>query len=75
MKTAKQILRFTIAAALSIVLLGCSFNVTTAKIEDAIMTNSIDENGAPGEEVVSYSADAATLYASAKVRNAPDNTK
>lgn len=75
MKTAKQILRFTIAAALSIFLLGCSFNVTTAKIEDAIMTNSIDENGVPGDEVVSYPADAATLFASAKVRNAPDNTK
>ena len=75
MKTAKQILRITMAAALSIFLLGCSFNVTTAKVEDAIMTNSIDENGVPGEEVVSYPADTETLYASAKIRNAPDNTK
>ena len=75
MKTGKQVLRITIAAAMSIFLLGCSFNVTTAKVEDAIMTTSIDENGTPGEEVVSYPADATTLYASAKIRNAPDNTK
>ncbi|MEA4869721.1 MAG: PsbP-related protein [Christensenella sp.] len=75
MKTAKQILRYTIVAALSVFLLGCSFNFTTAKIEDAIMTNSIDENGIPGEEVVSFPADSAILYTSAKVRNAPDNTK
>ena len=75
MKTRKQVLRIAIAAAMSIFLLGCSFNVTTAKVEDAMMTTSIDENGAPGEEVVSYPADAAMLYASAKIRNAPDNTK
>ena len=54
---------------------GCSFSVSTAKITDAIMTDSIDDNGIPGNTVTSYPADAGTFYTSAKIRNAPDNTK
>jgi hypothetical protein len=75
MKTNKRILMITLALALAVFTVGCSFSVSTAKIEDAIMTNSVDADGKPGEEVVSFTADAAMLYTSAKIRNAPDNTQ
>lgn len=75
MKTTKRIFLIATAAALAIFSLGCSFNVTTAKIDDAIMTTNLDDNGAPVDEVVSYPTDAAMLYTSAKILNAPDNTQ
>ena len=71
----KRILLIAVAALLAIFTVGCSFSVSTAKIQDAIMTNSVDADGKPGEEVVSFPADAAVLYTSAKLMNAPDNTK
>jgi len=64
-----------VALALVVFATGCSFSVSTANIQDAIMTNSIDAEGKPGEEVVSFTADAAMLYTSAKLMNAPDNTQ
>ena len=75
MKTTNRFILIAAAVMLAIFTVGCSFSATTAKIEDAIMTDSIDAEGKPGEEVVSYPADAQTLYASAKIKNAPDNTK
>jgi len=75
MNTNKRILIFAITALLAIGLLGCSFSVSTANIEDAIMTDSIDGEGKPGNTVTSYAADAGVFYTSAKLRNAPDNTK
>lgn len=74
MKSNKHIVIVAFALALALFAAACSFSVSTAKIEDAIMTTYIDAEGKPGEEVVSYPADAAMLYASAKLRNAPDNT-
>ncbi len=47
----------------------------TAQIADAIMTDSIDANGMPGNTVTSFSGDASILYTSAKILNAPNNTK
>lgn len=71
----KRVLLIAVAALLAVFTVGCSFSVSTAKIEDAIMTNTVDADGKPGEEVVSFPADAAVLYTSAKLMNAPDNTK
>lgn len=64
-----------VALALAVFATGCSFSFSTAKIEDAIMTNSIDADGKPGEAVASFATDAAILYTSAKIMNAPDNTQ
>ena len=75
MKTRKRFLLIALAAALAVFTVGCSFSFSTAKIEDAIMTDSIDSEGKPGEEVVSYPADVQTIYTSAKIMNAPDNTQ
>ncbi|NLI54286.1 MAG: hypothetical protein GX417_08150 [Clostridiales bacterium] len=75
MKISKRILLFAVVAMLAVFTVGCSFSFSTAKIEDAIMTNSIDDKGMPGEEVVSYTTDATVLYTSAKIRNAPDHTQ
>ena len=71
----KRVLLIAVAALLAIFAVGCSFSASTAKIADAIMTNSVDADGKPGEEVVSFPADAAILYTSAKLMNAPDNTQ
>lgn len=75
MKNNKRLFLMILVAALAVFAVGCSFSATTAKVEDAIMTTSIDSDGVPGDQVVSYTADASMLYASAKIRNAPDNTK
>ena len=58
-KMRKRILLIAVAALLAIFTVGCSFSVSTAKIQDAIMTNTVDADGKPGEEVVSFPADAA----------------
>lgn len=75
MKSNKRIAIIAVALALAIFATACSFSVSTANITDAIMTNSIDAEGKPGETVTSYSQDADMLYVSAKLRNAPDNTQ
>ena len=75
MNTNKRTLIFILIALLAISVLGCSFSVSTAKVEDAIMTDSIDDSGKPVNTVTSYPADAGVFYTSAKLRNAPDNTK
>lgn len=73
MKHTKKVLCLLAAIIFALSAASCSF--TTAKVEEAMMTDTIDENGAPGSEVTSYEADAAMLYASAKLMNAPDNTQ
>ena len=75
MKSNKRFAIIAVALALALFATACSFSVSTANIQDAIMTNSIDADGKPGEEVVSFPADASVLYVSAKLRNAPDNTQ
>jgi len=75
MKSNKRIAIVAIAMALALLATACSFSVSTANIQDAIMTNSIDAEGKPGATVTSYTPDAAGLYVSAKLRNAPDNTQ
>lgn len=75
MNTQKRILFIAIAALVAVCSFGCSFSVTTAKIADAIMTDSIDANGMPGNTVTYYPSNADMLYTSAKILNAPDNTK
>lgn len=75
MKNMKKFTLIAVAALLAIFTVGCSFNFSTAKIENAIMTDSVDAEGKPGEEVVSYPADAQTLFTSAKLMSAPDNTQ
>ncbi len=75
MKTKKQILLVAVAVLLAVFAVGCSFSVSTAKIDSAIMTDSIDSQGKPGNEVTSYSADTMSLYTSAVIRNAPDHTQ
>ena len=75
MKPRKHLIWMVLALALAAFAVGCSFSVSTAKIQDAIMTTSIDAEGKPGDAVTSYPADAEMLYTSAKIRNAPDNTK
>lgn len=75
MKTQKSVLLIAVAVLMALVSVGCSFSVTTAKIADAIMTDSIDANGMPGNTVTTYPANAEMLYTSAKILNAPDNTK
>lgn len=74
MKIKKSILLIA-AVMLAVFTVGCSFSFSTAKIEDAIMTNSVDADGKPGEEVVSFPADVQTIYTSALLKNAPDNTQ
>ena len=64
-----------VALALAVFATGCSFSFSTAKIEDAIMTESIDAEGKPGATVTTYTPDAENLFASAILRNAPDNTQ
>jgi len=75
MNTSKRILILVMSVLLVIGVFGCSFSASTAKITDAIMTDSIDANGMPGNTITSYPANAVDLYTSAKLRNAPDNTK
>jgi hypothetical protein len=75
MKTKKRIIWMAVVLALAVFATGCSFSFSTAKIEDAIMTNSIDAEGKPGAQVVSYPADVQTIYTSAKIKNAPDHTQ
>ena len=70
-----RLILVAIAAVLVIFTVGCSFNISTAKITDAIMTDSIDENGMPGNTMTSFSSDASILYTSAKILNAPGNTQ
>ena len=75
MKTRKYLILMAFALALAAVAVGCSFSVSTAKIQDAIMTTSVDAEGKPGAAVTSFPADTEVLYTSAKILNAPDNTK
>ena len=77
MNRSKRFFSAVIAAVLALLLLtaGCSLNFSTATIAEAIMTDSIDENGMPGETVDFYYADTPILYTSAKILNAPDNTE
>lgn len=75
MKSNKRFAIIAVALTLALFATACSFSVSTANIQDAIMTNSIDADGKPGEEVVSFPADASVLYVSALLRNAPDNTQ
>ncbi|PKM40383.1 MAG: hypothetical protein CVV04_04055 [Firmicutes bacterium HGW-Firmicutes-9] len=75
MKSNKRFAIIAVVLALALFATACSFSVSTANIQDAIMTNSIDADGKPGEEVVSFPTDASILYVSAKLRNAPDNTQ
>ena len=70
-----RLILVALAAVLAIFTVGCSFNISTAKITDAIMTDSIDENGMPGNTMTSFSSDASIIYTSAKILNAPDNTQ
>jgi hypothetical protein len=48
---------------------------TSAKVTDAVLTDSIDADGVPGAVVASFPANAEVLYASAILQNAPDNTQ
>lgn len=75
MNTKKRFLYIAIAAILAFGAVGCSFSVSTAKVTDAIMTDSVDADGKPGNTVTTYPADAGELYTSAQIHNAPDNTK
>ena len=75
MKSRKRLAWIALALALAVFTASCSFSVTTAKIEDAIMTDMVDAEGKPGSTVTSYPADVEVLYTSAKILNAPDNTK
>ena len=75
MKSNKRIAILAVAMALALLATACSFSVSTANIQDAIMTNSIDQDGVPGEAVTSFAPDAQIIYVSAKLRNAPDNTQ
>jgi len=75
MKSNKRIAILAVAMALALLATACSFSVSTANIQDAMMTDSIDAEGKPGATVTSYSPEASMLYVSAKVMNAPDNTQ
>jgi hypothetical protein len=75
MKSRRRFLMIGLALVLAVFAAGCSFSFSTAKIEDAMMTNSVDAEGKPGDAVTSFTSDVAVLYTSAKLRNAPDNTK
>ena len=75
MKSNKRFAIIAVALALALFATACSFSVSTANIQDAIMTNSIDQDGVPGDAVTSFASDAAVIYVSAKLRNAPDNTQ
>ncbi len=67
MKSRRRILVMGLALALAVFAAGCSFSFSTAKIEDAIMTNSVDAEGKPGDAVTSFTPDVAVLYTSAKL--------
>lgn len=73
MKHTKKVLCLLAAMIFALSAASCSF--TTAKVTEAIMTDSIDAEGKPGNEVTSYTADVAVLYASAKLMSAPNNTQ
>lgn len=75
MKSNKRIIWMVVALALAVFATGCSFSFSTAKIEDAIMTNSIDESGMPGDTVTSFPANVEIMYTTATVKNAPEDTK
>lgn len=75
MKNGKRIFLIAAAAMLAVFTVGCSFSVSTANISDAIMTDSIDAEGKPGNTVTAYPSDAGTLYTSAILKNAPNNTQ
>ncbi len=75
MRLSKRVIYVFIAVLFAFSAFGCNFNLTTAKVEDAYMTDTIDSEGVPGAEVTTFSADADILYAAAKLLDAPDNTQ
>ncbi|HNX15644.1 MAG TPA: hypothetical protein PKH29_12430 [Oscillospiraceae bacterium] len=78
MKTVKRAFLLILILALTVFSSGCfnfKMNFSTAAIEEAIMTETVDADGVPGAAVTSFPADAAMLYTSAKLTGAPDNTR
>lgn len=75
MKISKRTLCAAIALMFALLSFGCYAGITSAKVEDAYMTEVIDSEGVPGAAVTSFPADAEILYAAAKLLNTPDNTQ
>lgn len=75
MKIFKTALCAALALLMAAAAIGCNVSFTTAKVEDAYTTATVDENGVPGDPVASFPADAPVVYAAAKLLNAPENTK
>lgn len=67
-RNAQQI--FIVTLVLALVTMACSFNISTAKIQDVWM--SIDEAGE--KRTTTFTPDA-VFYAQVDLRNAPDDTK
>jgi hypothetical protein len=74
MKISKRAICVLLAVLFALSAFGCSFNFSTATVEDAYMTDTVD-SGVPGAAVASFPADVEIVYAAATLRNAPDNTQ
>jgi len=80
MKTTKRLPNLFFAALLALLVFttGCfNFNASfsTANITNAVMTESVNSDGIPGDAVSSFPANAPILYTSAELHNAPNNTQ
>ena len=55
-------------------LMGASCSVSSANIQNPVMTSAVDADGVPLDSVNAYAA-GAPVYAVAELHNAPDDTK
>ena len=54
-------------------LMGASCSVSTANVQNAVMTTGVDENGVPMDSVTTFAVNTPVI-AAAELHNAPDDT-
>ena len=75
MKKSRLIAYLAVIAVLiaAFALMGASCSVSTANVQNAVMTTGVDENGKPLDSVTTFAV-GAPVYAIAELHNAPDDT-
>ncbi|AWW27659.1 hypothetical protein ACIZ62_16725 [Acetobacterium carbinolicum] len=71
-KLAPSLLAITIILV-SVLFMGASCSATTAKVSNAVMTTSVDDNSMPTDTVTEFPVNT-DVYVAAELHNAPDDT-
>jgi hypothetical protein len=66
---------FALSIVGSVMLVGCSFNVSTAKLENLKMCGKVTTDRECASDTTKFGKDAAKLFATADLNNAPEGTK